>query len=104
MDERMKPTTQLKLRPYRDWPSCDGNPRPSDAPAYLAKALERGTITVFFDPIASDSFPFSNKCDSPLFWEIAEPGSEGKYVCHHCVEVKLDGGLIAVGLETFPSL
>jgi hypothetical protein len=33
-----------------------------------------------------EEFPFSNKCDSPLFWEIAEPGSEGKYVCHHCVE------------------
>jgi hypothetical protein len=100
----MKPTTQLKLRPYREWPSCDGNLRPSDVPPHLAQAVERGTITVFLDPVASDKLPFSNKCDSPLFWEIAEPGSEGKYVCQHCVEVTLEGGLIAVGLECFPAL
>jgi hypothetical protein len=37
-------------------------------------------------------------------WEIAEPGSEGKYVCHHCVEVKLEGELIAIGLACFPAL
>jgi hypothetical protein len=55
-------------------------------------------------PIARDEFPFSAKCDSPLFWQIAEPGSEGKYVCHHCVEVTLEGGLIAVGLKSFPAL
>jgi hypothetical protein len=36
--------------------------------------------------------------------ETAEPGSEGKYVCHHCVEVRLEGELIAVGLESFPTL
>jgi hypothetical protein len=87
MDERMKLTTQLKVRPYREWPSCDGRPRPSEGPPSLAAALERGTITVFLEPLAPEEFPFSNKCDSPLFWEIAEPGSVGKYVCHHCVEV-----------------
>ena len=100
----MKLTTQLKLRPYHEWPSCDGKPRPSEVPLHFAKAVERGTITVFLDPIASDKFPFSNKCDSPLFWEIAEPGSEGKYVCQHCVEVTLEGDLVAVGLESFPIL
>jgi hypothetical protein len=100
----MKPTTQLKMRPYRDWPSCDGKSRPRYVPPELFQAVEGGTITVFLDPIARDRFPFSTKCDSPLFWEIAEPGSEGKYVCHHCVEVTLEGGLIAVGLECFPSL
>lgn len=87
MDERMKPTTQLKVRPYSDWPPCDGNPRPSNAPAWLAEAMERGTITVFLDPISSREFRFSNKCDSPLFWGIAESGSKGGYVCCHCVEV-----------------
>jgi hypothetical protein len=56
------------------------------------------------EPISRDEFPFSTKCDSPLYWEIAEPGSEGKHVCHHCVAVALDGGLIAVGLESFPIL
>jgi hypothetical protein len=83
----MKLTTELKLRPYREWPSCDGSLRPRDVPAELAPAVERGTIAVFLDPIAGDKFPFSTKCDSPLFWEIAEPGSKGKYVCRHCVEV-----------------
>ncbi len=56
-------------------------------PPEFANAVERGTITVFLDPVTSDEFPFLTKCDSPLFWEIAEPGSEGKYVCRHCVEV-----------------
>jgi hypothetical protein len=88
MDERMKLTTQLKLRPYRDWPSCDGKPRPAEAPDWLTQPLERGTITVLLDPVAREEFPFSNKCDSPLFWKIAEPGSEGKFVCCHCVEVE----------------
>jgi hypothetical protein len=100
----MRLTTKLKLRPYRDWPSCDGRQRPSDVPPHLAKAVERGTITVFLDPIARDDFQFATKCDSPLFWEIAEPGSEGKYVCRHCVEVTLGDEFFAVGFESFPTL
>jgi hypothetical protein len=43
-------TTELKLRPYRDWPSCDGKPRPRYVPPELFQAVERGTITVFLDP------------------------------------------------------
>jgi hypothetical protein len=100
----MKLTTQLKLRPYREWPSCDGKPRPSDVPPHLAHAVERGTIAVFLDPIANDDFPFSNKCGSPLFWKIAEPDSEGKFVCSHCVEVSLCGEFFVVGGECFPEI
>jgi hypothetical protein len=48
----MKPTTQLKMRPYRDWPSCDGKSRPRYVPPELFQAVEGGTITVFLDPIA----------------------------------------------------
>jgi hypothetical protein len=83
----MKVTTQLKLRPYHEWPSCDGSQRPREVPAGLSRAVERGKITVFLEPIASEDFPFPTKCDSPLFWKIAESSIEGKYVCHHCVEV-----------------
>ena len=84
-------TTQLKLRPDREWPPCDGHPRPAVWPA-LAKILERGTITVVSDPIDNKGewseggiYPLP-KCDSPLFWRIAEPDIVG-FVCHHCVEV-----------------
>jgi hypothetical protein len=83
----MRLTTQLKLRPYRDWPPCDGKPRPRDVPPEFAQAVERGTVNVLLDPIANNDFPFAVKCDSPLFWEIAESESKGKYVCCHCVEV-----------------
>jgi len=101
MDERMRPTTQvrmqigrdeeitieLKLRPYHEWPPCDGQPRPHEVPPEFAQPVARGMVTVFIDPIASKDFPFPVKCDSPLFWKMAEPWCEGKYVCHHCVEV-----------------
>ena len=87
MVKNKRMTTELKLRPYADWPACDGGPRPRPVPPHLTEAVARGVITVFLDPISSDEFPFAVKCDSPLFWEIAEPGSKGKYVCHHCVEV-----------------
>src|SRR5258708_6700103 len=30
----MKLTRQLKMRPYRDWPSCDGKPRPAKVPGW----------------------------------------------------------------------
>ena len=59
----------------------------------LAKILERGTITVVADPIENKGqwseggiYPLP-KCDSPLFWRIAEPDIVG-YVCHHRVEVR----------------
>jgi hypothetical protein len=87
MAENTRTTTELKLRPYEDWPSCDGSPRPRKAAPEFAQVVARGVVTVFLDPIANEDFPVSPKCDSPLFWEIAEPGSTGKYVCHHCVEV-----------------
>lgn len=82
-------TTRLKLRPYREWPPCDGHARPAIWPA-LAKILERGTITVASDPIENKGQSEGGiyalpKCDSALFWRIAEPDLVG-YVCLHCVE------------------
>jgi len=89
-EDEMKPTTELKLRPYHEWPPCDGHPRPAVFPE-LAKILERGTITVFLDPIENDYLPKPDssalpRCDRPLFWAIAEPRLRG-WVCHHCIEV-----------------
>ena len=84
-------TTTLKLRPYHEWPPCYGHPWPAVWPA-LARILERGTITVVSDPIENKGqwseggfFPLP-KCDSALFWKIAESDIIG-YVCHHQVEV-----------------
>ena len=86
-------TTTLKLRPYDEWPPCYGHPKPDPAvfPA-LAKILERGTITVVADPVENKGQSSEGgiymlpKCDSSLFWRIAEPDLTG-YICHHCIEV-----------------
>ena len=87
MAENERMTTQLKLRPYQDWPQCDGSVRPKEPRPEFAPIIARGIVTVYLDPIANADFPFSRRCDSPLFWEIAEPWCEKKYVCQHCVEV-----------------
>ncbi len=91
MSESTRMTTRLKLRPYREWPLCDGHPRPDVWPA-LAKILERGTITVVSDPIENKGQRSEGgihalpKCDSAWFWRIAEPDLVG-YVCLHCMEM-----------------
>lgn len=85
--------TTLKLRPFDEWPDCYGHPKsdPANFPA-LGRILERGTITVVADPIENTDPPSVGgiyalpKCDSPLFWRIAEPDMLG-YICHHCIEV-----------------
>jgi hypothetical protein len=83
-------TITLKLRPYHEWPLCYGHPKPDVFPA-LAKILERGTITVVTDPIenkgqwSEGGIYALPKCDSPLFWRIAEPDLVG-YVCRHFLE------------------
>ncbi len=85
-------TMQLKLRPYCEWPPCDGHPRLAVWPELL-KILQRGTITVYIDAVenngqrgAGNVFAPFPKCDSPLFWAIAEPELRG-WICQHCVEV-----------------
>jgi hypothetical protein len=82
-------TTRLRLRPSCEWPPCDGHPRPAVFPELL-KILERGTITVFADPIENNGLIKSDtsalpKCDSPLFWAIAEPDLKG-WICQHCID------------------
>lgn len=85
-------TITLKLRPYHEWPACYGHPNPEPAvfPA-LARIVERGTITVVADPVENANPPSAGgiwplpKCDSPLFWRIAEPDIIG-YVCLHFLQ------------------